>query len=208
MVIPLRQSTASQTVLIGPFVDDTDGKTPETALSIAAADIRLSKNGANIAGKNSGGGTHDELGMYAITFDATDSDTVGRLQLIVVKSGALPVKADFQVMTAAAYDAQFGSSATNVIDDAQLTANACNKIADHVRRRTQANVESSSDGDTLSLASEYGAIQQAQSFSPVGSAGSYTGLEVFQTDGETSLGTLDITTAATAKPIRGGAISA
>src|SRR5688572_24983765 len=94
----LKQSTASQSVLIGPFVDSTDGNTAETALTIDAADIRLSKNGANIVAKNSGGGTHDELGYYAITLDATDTDTVGRLQLMVHESGALPVYHEFWVL--------------------------------------------------------------------------------------------------------------
>lgn len=107
----LRQSTASQSVLIGPFVDETDGNTAETGLTIDAADIRLSKNGANIVGKNSGGGTHDELGYYAITLDATDTDTVGRLQLMVHESGALPVYHEFQVLEEAAFDAIFASSA-------------------------------------------------------------------------------------------------
>lgn len=64
----LRQSTASQAVVIGPFVDPTTGDV-EASLTINASDIRLSKNGANIVAKNSGGGTYDEVGMYTITLD-------------------------------------------------------------------------------------------------------------------------------------------
>jgi hypothetical protein len=78
-------------VLIGPFVDSGDGVTVEDGLTIDAADIRLSVNGGNIAAKNSGGGTHDELGYYTITLDATDTATVGRLQVMVAETGALPV---------------------------------------------------------------------------------------------------------------------
>jgi hypothetical protein len=107
----LRQSTASQSVLIGPFVDSTDGDTAMTALTIDAADIRLSKNGANIAGKNSGGGTHDELGYYTITLDATDTDTVGRLQLMVKETGALPVYHEYQVLEEAVFDNLYAASA-------------------------------------------------------------------------------------------------
>lgn len=107
----LKQSTASQSVLIGPFVDATDGSTAETALTIDAADIRLSKNGGNIVGKNSGGGTHDEIGYYTITLDATDTDTVGRLQLMVHESGALPVYHEFWVLEETIYDALFAASA-------------------------------------------------------------------------------------------------
>lgn len=107
----LKQSTASQSVLIGPFVDSTDGNTAETGLTIANTDIRLSKNGANIAAKNSGGGTHDELGYYTITLDATDTNTVGRLQLMVHVAGALPVYHEFEVLEEAVYDDLFGASA-------------------------------------------------------------------------------------------------
>ena len=107
----LKQSTASQSVLIGPFVDSTDGVTAETALTISNTDIRLSKNGGNIAAKNSGGGTHDENGWYTITLDATDTNTVGRLQLHVNESGALPVFAEFQVLEEDIYDALFAASA-------------------------------------------------------------------------------------------------
>lgn len=107
----LKQSTASQSVLIGPFIDDTDGATAETGLTIANTDIRLSKNGGNLAAKNSGGGTHDEAGWYAITLDATDTDTVGRLQLHVKVSGALMVQAEYQVLEEAIYDALIGASA-------------------------------------------------------------------------------------------------
>jgi hypothetical protein len=116
----LKQSTASQSVLIGPFVDATDGNTAETGLTIDAADIRLSKNGANIVGKNSGGGTHDELGYYSITLDATDTDTVGRLQLMVHESGALPVYHEFFVLEEAVYDALFAASALGYVANAPV----------------------------------------------------------------------------------------
>jgi hypothetical protein len=117
-MLHLRQSTASQAVLIGPFVD-TDGAAV-TGLTIDAADIRLSKNGANIVGKNSGGGTHDELGMYSITLDATDTDTVGRLQLTVAESGALIVYHEFQVLEEAVFDALYAASALGYVANAPV----------------------------------------------------------------------------------------
>jgi hypothetical protein len=107
----LREDTASQSVVIGPFVDSLDGNTAETGLTISNTDIRLSKNGGNIVAKNSGGGTHDELGYYTITLDATDTDTVGRLQLMVHESGALPVYHEYQVLEEAVFDALFASGA-------------------------------------------------------------------------------------------------
>lgn len=89
-----------------------------------------------------------------------------------------------------------GAGLTAVVPSAAV----CNKIADHVRRRTQANVEASSDGDTLSVGSEYGLIQQAQESNTTANAGKLT---VFKTDGTTELAQRTITTDDTAEPITG-----
>lgn len=110
-MIILKQSTASQSVLLGPFLDSTDGITAETGLTVNNTDIRISKAGANIVAKNSGGGTHDENGWYTITLDATDTNTVGVLQIHSVMSGALPVFLTAYVVEETIYDAFFGSSA-------------------------------------------------------------------------------------------------
>jgi len=111
----LRQATASQTRLIGPFVDDTDFKTAETGLTIANTDIKLSINGGASANKNSGGGTHIVNGEYAITLDATDTATVGELTISVSVSGALIVKKTFWVLEEVIYDALFAASATGLL---------------------------------------------------------------------------------------------
>lgn len=108
----LKQSTASQTRLIGPFIDDTDFKTPETGLTIANTDIKLSANGGTVFNKTSGGATHITTGMWAITLDATDTATVGELGVAVNVAGALPVYAKFVVLEEAIYDALFAASAT------------------------------------------------------------------------------------------------
>lgn len=107
----LRQSTASQTRLVGPFVDDTDFKSAETALTINNTDVKLSKNGGTSANKNSGGGTHIANGMYALTFDATDTSAVGELGFSILVSGALLVVGKFWVLEEAIYDALYGASA-------------------------------------------------------------------------------------------------
>lgn len=108
----LKQSTASQTITIGPFVDDTDFKTTENALTIANTDIKLKKNGATAVNKNSGGGTNDVNGMVAITLDATDTNTVGELNISVKVAGALVVFKDCEVLEEAVYDLKYGASAT------------------------------------------------------------------------------------------------
>lgn len=104
-MLSLRQSSATQIVLLGPFVDDTDGKTPETALSIANTDIKLRKHaGTTFTNKNSGGATHIANGYYYATLDATDTNTFGQLDVVVNMSGALPVRHSFMVLASTAFD--------------------------------------------------------------------------------------------------------
>ncbi len=96
---------------IGPFLDDTDGKTAETALTISQADVRLSKNGGDIAQKTEATScTHDELGIYDCPLDATDTGTLGRLQLWVHEAGALPVWHEFTVLVANVFDSLIGNT--------------------------------------------------------------------------------------------------
>ncbi len=85
-------------------------------------------------------------------------------------------------------------------DGVVLSAETKNAIADHVRRRTQANVEASMDGDALSIGSEYGFIQTAQESNTMAHAGKLT---TFKTDGTTELAQKTITTDAAAEPITG-----
>jgi len=104
----LRQSTAA-TIKFGPFVDDADGKSAETALSIAQADIRLTKNGGDVAQThNAAGATHDENGYYDVPLDTTDTAMLGRLRVFVSKTGALPVWQDFVVVAANVFDSLIG----------------------------------------------------------------------------------------------------
>lgn len=116
----LKQSTASQSRSIGPFLDDTDFKTAETGLTIANTDIKLMINGAASADKNSGGGTHRANGVYGITFDATDTATVGEIFVSVKVAGALPVFATFVVVEEAVYDMLFAASAIGYIANAAV----------------------------------------------------------------------------------------
>lgn len=105
----LKQST-SVDVGIGPFLDETDGKTAETALTITQPDIRLKKNGGAWAQKNAAQTlTHEENGWYEVTLDSTDTNTLGILKVAVHESGALPVWLEFMVVPAEVYDALFGT---------------------------------------------------------------------------------------------------
>src|ERR1041385_6023703 len=110
----IKQSTAS-TIKSGPFLDDTDGKTPKTALTISQADIRISKNGGNFAqSNNTAGATHNENGYYSVPLDTTDTNTLGTFRVAVSKTGALPVWQDFMVVPANVWDSMFGASVLNV----------------------------------------------------------------------------------------------
>lgn len=100
----LKQSTAV-TVMIGPFLDEDDGKTAEVALTLTQPDIRLSKNGAAFAQKNSVQTlTHDENGYYSLDLSNVDTNALGRLTVHVNESGALPVWYDFMVIDANAFN--------------------------------------------------------------------------------------------------------
>jgi hypothetical protein len=111
----LRQSTAVD-VLIGPFVDEDDGKTLEEALTISQGDVRLSKNGQALAQKNDATAcAFDDFGCYNCELDATDTNTVGELVLVVFEDGALPFRAVFQVVEEAIYDALYAASATGLL---------------------------------------------------------------------------------------------
>ena len=108
----LRQSTASQEICLGRFVDDADGNTEETGLTIANTDIKLFKGGAtSLASKNSGGATHMANGLYSAVLDATDTDTLGNLEVHVHVAGALAIKREFVVLPANVYDSLVAGSA-------------------------------------------------------------------------------------------------
>lgn len=97
------------------------------------------------------------------------------------------------------------SAVNDILDDTGtsgvvLSAAQMNKLADHIKRRTQANTEASTDGDALSLGSQYGAIQQMQNSNTTAHAGKLT---TFKVDGTTELGQMDLASDPAAEPITG-----
>jgi hypothetical protein len=125
----LKQSTA-KTLRFGPFLDETDGKTAETGLTISQADVRLSKDGGAFAQKNDAtSATHDENGWYSIPLNATDTNTLGQLQVAIHESGALPVFEKFVVVSANVYDSLVGNTDKLQVDVTEIAANAINAAA-------------------------------------------------------------------------------
>jgi len=109
MGLLLKQST-SVDVLIGPFMDEDDGKTTEEALTIEDEHVLLSKLGQALAAKNDANdATHDDLGYYNCPLNATDTNTLGTLQLCCHMAGALPVYHEYMVVTANVWDTLCGA---------------------------------------------------------------------------------------------------
>jgi hypothetical protein len=116
----LEQSTAVD-IALGPFLDETDGKTAETGLTITQPDIRLKKNGGNWAQKNASQTlSHEENGWYEVALDTTDTNTLGILIVAVHEAGALPVWREFMVLPANVYDALVGGSDLLQVDVQEL----------------------------------------------------------------------------------------
>ncbi len=111
------QANTAVDLMVGPFVDETNGKDAEIGLTITQAEVRLSKNGANIAQKAEATSlVHDELGNYVCKLDTTDTNTEGVLTLMIHESGALPIKMDYMVLAQAAYISLVTAKDTGFMD--------------------------------------------------------------------------------------------
>ena len=112
VTLDLKQSTAT-TITLGPFTDSADIAN-ETGLTIAQADIRLSKNGGSFAQThNATGATAMENGWYSIPLDTTDTNTLGILDVYVYKAGVTQAWKSFNVVTANVWDSKYS---TDVLD--------------------------------------------------------------------------------------------
>jgi hypothetical protein len=126
----LLRNATSQIIRFGPFLDSTDGVTAETGLTIAQADMQLSKDGGAFAQKNTtGNATHDADGWYSTTLDTTDTATNGILLLQVNETGALPVWHEFYVVPQTSYDAFTTNglnniAATDVVSSGAITTSS------------------------------------------------------------------------------------
>ena len=120
----LRQSTSID-IRMGPFVDATNGVTPETTVTLAGADQAevLKANGANtvtMAGTFSG--VTGCAGWYDYTCAAGDVDTVGEVVFVVQdESLCLPVFTRGYVVEEAIYDALYVGSADGFDASGQVT---------------------------------------------------------------------------------------
>ena len=106
-MILLRQST-ERLVRVGPFVDATDGVTPETGVTLGAADQAelLKSTGATV---DISGATFAAIsgvdGWYNLTLTTSHTDTLGPFTVVIQDSSVcLPVFLEGMVITANAWD--------------------------------------------------------------------------------------------------------
>lgn len=104
----LKEDTAD-TVLVGPFFDATDGKTPETSLDVTGWTCNIFKDDDSAtaltvtasAGDNDA--THKAMGMYSLELTAANVDTAGRFFVVITDANALPVWHEFMIMPVSTY---------------------------------------------------------------------------------------------------------
>jgi hypothetical protein len=111
----LRQSTQI-IVVIGPFVDVSDGFTPEVGITLGAADEAEILKSNTTTTTDISAATWAAIsgcdGWYGLTLTTSHTDTIGPLTVMVNDdSVCLPVFARFQVIEEAAYDTIFAASA-------------------------------------------------------------------------------------------------
>ena len=88
---------------------------------------------------------------------------------------------------------------TNALNAMSFTADAANKYADHILRRTYANARASADGDAVSFRSLLGAVAKLVNRSRVNGPV----LEIYHEDDATLAGSQTLTTDPAAEPITG-----
>lgn len=190
----LKQSTTAN-IKLGPFVDSGDGYTSETMVSPT---VYVSKNAGSIAARNSATAiSHDSIGYYTVELDATDTNTLGRLQVMVAGSSThLPVFQTYMVLPANIFDSIVSGSDYLDVATAELGTTIKNSIADHVLRRNYGNI---SDGDSKSIRS----LMAVLAFHGNAYAISGSTLTLYDEDDATPLGTRTLTTDAAASPVTG-----
>ena len=113
----LRTNTATR-ITVGPFLDKTDGITPEVALTVTACQLTfITDTGGvptlilDVAPTVSGGSndmthvTNDDAGFYDLELTAANVNYVGRAMLSITDVAThLPVFHEFMIVPATVYD--------------------------------------------------------------------------------------------------------
>lgn len=103
----LRANTKAN-IRIGPFLDNTDGVTLSSSLTLSRTDVRISKNGGPLNTKAwTPALIYDSYGFYWFALAPADVDTPGRLMILINKTGSLMVIQTYQVVDETIYDTYF-----------------------------------------------------------------------------------------------------
>ena len=173
---------------------------------VLVADGTIQSAGVAITVRGQGGAEAASAGTIAYGADSTVYYTPTQAEtdftsFVVIASKAACFSVSQTIITTAASTPGevVTDAASRTASKAVITATVANLIADHVLRRTWANAEASSDGDTISFRSLLGAV--AKLVNRVGITG--TDLLTYRDDDSTVLGTQALTTDASADPITG-----
>jgi len=129
MTIPIRQNTA-QIITVGPFVDKTDGVTPELSLTVTGCHITMTADTADgnaptlvidVDATASGGDndlvhiTNDNAGYYSLELTAAQTNRVGGGRLCINDDDVhCPVFHELEFLPANVYDSRFGTDKLQV----------------------------------------------------------------------------------------------
>jgi hypothetical protein len=207
-MLVLRQSTAID-IRIGPFVDAGDGVTPETGVTLAAADQAevLKENGAATATM---AGTFAAVtgadGWYDYTASTTDTNTVGEVVFVVQDSTlCLPSFTRAMVVEETIYDAIFASGAAGYAAVGDLgtvqTADHTAGIAD-IPTTSEIALRTLLSAD-YTIVSDLGTVQTADHTSTISSIDSVTSAILIDTAqiGVAGAGLTDLATQASVNTI-------
>ena len=142
----LRTNTATR-ITVGPFVDVTDGITPELVLTVTNCHVTLIVDTAGVptlvldtAPTASGGDndmvhiTGDDAGMYDLELAAADVNYLGRAMLAIVDDDVhLPVFHEFSIVTANWYDSKYSTDQLDIPSATQTTIDAIAALLDDAR---------------------------------------------------------------------------
>jgi len=192
MATLLKKST-NVTVRLGPFLDATDGVTPETGLTPT---VQVSKNHAAFAARSSGtSAAHDANGWYAVPLNTTDTSDAGPLVLESTQSTVhLPVWREFIVVTANVYDSLVSGTDYLDVATAEVTTAVTSTVADVIFTRPTSAWETDAPAKSLG-----GAVMQGVHKTDINDS---TGnLDVYKSDGTTLKYSRTVTTATGRDPI-------
>jgi len=119
----LKQNTAT-VITVGPFLDKTDGVTPETALTVTSCHLTLMVDNAGTptlaldANATASGGnndmvhvTNDDAGFYTLELTAANLNYLGGAILAITDAAThVPVFHEFDILPANVYDSLIGGT--------------------------------------------------------------------------------------------------